>query len=201
MKSYPITGRLSQESHFKGSILMILETGRLILRRWNEDDAESLYEYARDVETGPAAGWPPHHDKEESRLIISTLFSAPEVYAICLKDDNRAIGCIELMLKGHTDLTSRDGECELGYWLGRPFWGRGLMPEAVKEMLRRAFEDLGMKKVWCAYYDGNIRSKRVQEKTGFVFHHTAENVSVPLLKEIRTEHICCITERRWKKLR
>src|SRR5699024_11624487 len=68
-----------------------------------------------------------------------------ELYAVCLKSDNRAIGAIELKLNGHTDMTKRDDECELGYWIGKPFWGQGLIPEASREMLRRAFVDLDRK--------------------------------------------------------
>ena len=55
--------------------------------------------------------------------------------AICLKTDNRAIGAIELKLNDHSDMTDRDDECELGYWLGMPFWGQGIMPEAERELM------------------------------------------------------------------
>lgn len=48
---------------------------------------------------------------------------APECYAICEKENNIAIGAVELKLNGYTDMTQRDDECELGYWLGQPFWG------------------------------------------------------------------------------
>ena len=48
----------------------MLETERLILRKWTEEDAESLFEYAKDPEIGPAAGWPPHKSVEESRAVI-----------------------------------------------------------------------------------------------------------------------------------
>ena len=115
----------------------MLATQRLILRRWEDSDAESLYEYARDPDVGPIAGWPAHQSIEESRAVIRNVFNGKEAYAICLKTDNRAIGAIELKLNGHTDLTDRDDECELGYWLGKPFWGHGIMPEAVKELLRQ----------------------------------------------------------------
>ena len=60
-------------------------------------------------------------------------------------------------------MTDKDDECELGYWIGKPFWGQGLIPEAAKELLRYAFEDLGMRAVWCGYYEGNEKSRRVQE--------------------------------------
>ena len=137
---------------------MELLTKRLILRRWEDSDAENLYVYAKDPDVGPIAGWPAHQSIEESREVIKNVFNGREAYAICLKEDNKAIGAIELKLSGHTDLTERDDECELGYWLGKPFWGRGIVPEAAEEMLRHAFEDIGMTKVWVGYYEGNAKS-------------------------------------------
>ena len=121
----------------------MLETKRLILRRWEESDAKNLYEYAKDPDVGPIAGWPPQQSIAESRDVIRDVFNGAEAYAICFKSDGKAIGAIELKLNGHTDLTERDDECELGYWLGKPFWGQGIISEAAREMLRHAFEDLG----------------------------------------------------------
>ena len=113
----------------------MLETERLILRPWRESDAEDLYEYAKDPEVGPPAGWPPHESVENSRKIIGMFLSAPDTYAVCLKN-GRAIGSIGLKRKGQTDMTDREDECELGYWIGKPFWGQGLIPEAAEELLR-----------------------------------------------------------------
>ena len=178
----------------------MLTTKRLILRRWEESDAESLYEYAKDPDVGPIAGWQPHKSAKESRNIIKTVLSDPEAYAVCLKEDNKVIGAIELMLGGSSvNSVKSDDECELGFWLGKPFWGQGLIPEATRVMLRHAFEDLGMNKVWCGYYDGNSKSKRAQEKIGFVYQYTKENIEVPMMNEIRTEHINCITKEEWEK--
>ena len=94
-------------------------------------------------------------------------------------------------------MTEKEDECELGYWLGKPFWGRGIMPEAARELLRHAFEDLGMQKVWCAYYDGNEKSKRVQEKVGFRYRWTTPDVDVPLMGEKRLGHVNCISKSDW----
>ena len=176
---------------------MRLETERLLLRRWEESDAESLYEYARDPAVGPIAGWPPHESAEESLQVIKTVFTGPACFAICEKDSGKAIGAIELKLNGHTDMTERDDECELGYWLGKPFWGKGYMSEAVTALLRHGFETLGMRTIWCGYYDGNERSKKVQEKAGFVYHHSCENVPVPLMHEIRKGHTNYMTREQW----
>lgn len=179
---------------------MILETDRLILRRWEESDAESLYEYAKDPDIGPIAGWPPHKNVEESLGVIKNVFIGAECYAICEKESNRAIGAIELKLNGHTDMTERDDECELGYWLGKPYWGKGYMPEAAREILRHGFEDIGMTTIWCGYYDGNNKSKRVQEKVGFIYHHTCDEVPVPLMNEVRVGHTNYMTKARWEEL-
>lgn len=176
---------------------MILQTKRLILRHWEDSDAEDLYEYACDPDVGPITGWPVHQSLEESRQVIKTVLTGAEAYAICLKETGKAIGDIELKLKRKTELTGRDDECELGFWLGKPFWGQGIMPEAVKEMLRHAFEDCGMTKIWCAYYDGNSKSRRVQEKCGFQYQRTVENVDVPLMKEKRTKHVNLLTREEW----
>ncbi len=189
---------LQKAEAFLQNIKRTHETDRLILRRWEDSDAEDLYKYASDPDVGPIAGWPPHQSVDESRDVIKNVFSGKEAYAICLKEDGKAIGAIELKLNGHTDMTDRDDECELGYWLGKPFWGQGIMPEAVKEMLRHAFEDCGMQKVWIGYYEGNEKSKRVQEKCGFKYQWRSENVDVPLLHEKRTGHVSLMTKEDWK---
>ena len=172
-------------------------TERLILRRWEDSDAEDLFEYAKDPDVGPVAGWPTHQSVDESLDVIRNVLSAAECYAICLKEDGKAIGTIELKLNGHTDMTDRDDECELGYWVGKPFWGRGIMPEAAREMLRHAFEDLGIQRVWYGYYEGNTKSKRVQEKCGFKYQWTTQDVDVPLMHEKRTGHVNLMTKEMW----
>ncbi|MBQ9516612.1 MAG: GNAT family N-acetyltransferase [Eubacterium sp.] len=177
----------------------MLYTERLILRNWEESDAEDLYKYAKNPAIGPIAGWQPHKDAEESRNIIKNVLNGDEAYAVCLKNDNKPIGAIELMLCGRNHMSDEPDECELGYWVAEPFWGQGLIPEAARELLRHAFDDLGMSKVWCGYYDGNTKSKRVQEKVGFTYQYTKENVDVPLMGEKRTEHISAITKEEWKK--
>ncbi|MFY9120271.1 MAG: GNAT family protein, partial [Syntrophomonadaceae bacterium] len=86
-----------------------------------------------------------------------------------------------------------------GYWIGVPFWGQGLIPEAVNELIRYGFEDLNLQKLWCGYFSGNKQSQRVQEKCGFTYHHTKENISWFLMGDIRIEHITCLTKRKWQQ--
>ena len=84
---------------------MEFTTERLILRPWKDEDAESLFEYAKDPKVGPIAGWPVHTSVENSLDIIRNVLSAPETYAICLKSDNKAIGSVGLMTprESHTN--------------------------------------------------------------------------------------------------
>ena len=178
----------------------ILYTPRLLLRPWEVSDTEDLYRYASDPEVGPIAGWAPHKNLQESARILISILQRPETFALCLKTDGKAIGSIALHLKGDTDMTNRRDECEMGYWLGKPFWGQGIMPEAVKEMLRHAFVDCHMRRVWIGYYEGNDKSRRVQEKCGFIFHHKSENLEVKQLKEIRTGYVNYMTREDWEKL-
>ncbi len=176
---------------------MILETERLLLRSWEGSDAESLYALAKDPQVGPIAGWPVHTDVENSRDIIRTVLSADLTYAVVLKAEDRAIGSIGLIPNGHSDLTGGEDEAELGYWVGVPYWGQGLIPEASKVLIEYAFEELGMNRLWCGYYEGNEKSRRVQEKLGFRYHHTEEQVPCPLMNEERTLHASCMEKEQW----
>lgn len=176
---------------------MIFETKRLILRPWAEEDANSLYKYASDPRIGPSAGWQAHTSVENSLEIIKSVLSALETYAIVDKKSNEPIGGIGLMIGKSANLQLPENEGEIGYWIGVPYWGQGLVPEAVKEIMRHAFEDLKLKKVWCGYFEGNIKSKRVQEKCGFIYGYTMENIYWERLNKTVTEHISCVTEDRW----
>ncbi len=177
---------------------MIIETKRLFLRPWVREDAEALYEYATEPLIGPVAGWPVHTSVENSREIIENVLAVPETYAVCLKQDNRAIGSIGLLIGDRANIKIAPDEAEIGYWIGMPFWGQGLIPEAVRNLVRYGFEVLQVKRIWCGYFDGNEKSRRVQEKCGFRYQFTLKDVAWPLMNDIRTEHITCITRAEWE---
>lgn len=176
----------------------ILETERLILRPWREDDAGALYKYASSPLVGPAAGWPVHTGVENSRGIIRDVLSAPHTFAVVLKESAEPVGSIGLMIGAKSNFPIGKDEGELGYWIGEPYWGRGLIPEAAREMLSYGFGTLRLKRIWCGYFDGNEKSRRVQQKCGFTYHHTNRNVNWELTGEIKTEHIACMTREEWE---
>ena len=177
---------------------MELNTQRLILRPWQESDAEELFELARDPELGPPAGWMPHVSVENSREIIRDVLSKPETYALILKENGSLAGSAGIFAAETS--AAEEGELELGYWVARPLWGRGYAPEAVRELLRRCFEELGSGRVWCSHFDGNEKSRRCMEKCGFMYHHTEKDVPCPLIGEIRTVHYECIEKSTWERL-
>jgi ribosomal-protein-alanine N-acetyltransferase len=173
-----------------------IRTERLILRPWREDDAEALYEYARDPRVGPAAGWAPHTSVEFSREIIRTVLSGDNTYAVTI----RALGDSPVGSAGvfPTDALPDCGEPEIGYWIGVPFWGQGYIPEAVRALQRFAFEVMGAQRVWCAHYEGNEKSKRVIEKCGFTPMHSRMG-KARQLDELRLEHFYAITREAWQR--
>lgn len=179
---------------------IMLFTERLILRPWHGDDADALYELARDERVGPAAGWPPHRSVEESANVIRSVFSAPETYAVVSRETDCIVGCIGLIGADVSNIPVASDEAEVGYWLGVPYWGRGLMSEALRELMRHAFKTLGYAALWCGWFDGNVRSERVQKRCGFRFVRTAYDQPWPLTDAILTEHFSRITREEWSKL-
>lgn len=154
-----------------------METQRTILRPFTMDDAEDVYAYCKDPRVGPIAGWKPHGSIEESREIIRTVFSEPDVFAVVEKEGGHVIGSAGFVAPHRKGGAAHEGKSsEIGYALSPEFWGRGLMPEVVGELLRYGFEDLLLDEIWATHYKENARSRRVIEKSGFVYAFT-ENLT------------------------
>ena len=102
-----------------------LETDRLILRRWKQEDAEELFGLACDPEIGPAAGWSPHQTLEDSRQVLEHVLMVPEIWAVVLKATGKPAGNISLLQGKQANLCLAEGEAEIGYWIGRAYWGQG----------------------------------------------------------------------------
>lgn len=183
---------------------MTLETQRLLLRPWEDADAEILYQWASDPDLGPRAGWPPHTGVENTLEIIRGPLSQPETYALVLKETGEPVGSMGLFPPEEyclpVDLPQGAVQLELGYWIARPYWGRGLVPEAGREMLRHAFEDLGCLVAHCSHFDFNAQSRRVIEKLGFTYRMTRE-VDCSQLGEKRTDVCYTLTREDWEKNR
>ncbi len=178
---------------------MILTTPRLILRPWEVGDTEALYNLAKDPEVGPDCGWPPHKSLEVSQYVLKNVLMNTYTWAIVLKATGEVIGDISLMPFGTSSCATSASEGEIGFWLGRPYWGNGYMPEACKELLRFGFAGKNLSRIWCAHHKDNHKSARVQEKCGFTFHHEVKDHYSTQLDKYFDSVVNCMTKEDWLK--
>ena len=144
-----------------------MESDRILLRPWREEDADTLYKYASDSEVGPRAGWPPHKSVDESREIIRTLFCGEGMWAVELKETGEAIGCVGYLPAPVSNLKIADDQCEVGYWIARPYWNKGICTEALQMVINYCFKEKGFSVLWGSHFPTNPASGRVMEKCGF----------------------------------
>ena len=156
-----------------------METERILLRLWRESDAEALFKYASDPEVGPRAGWPPHKNVEESLGIIRTVFGTETMWAVELKETSEAIGCVGYLPASASNLKIENDQCEVGYWIAKPYWGKGICTEAMRLVVDYCFRVKGFTVLWGDYFPENPASGRVMEKCGFV--DTGEETVCPNL--------------------
>ena len=146
---------------------IVLKTKRLVLRPWRQEDLDDFFEYASVDGVGQMAGWTPHQNKEESQQILDSFIDHKKNFA--LEYDEKVIGSLgieeydEVKFPELSDLNCR----EIGYVIAKDYWGKGLMPEAVKEVIRYLFEDVKLDVILCGHFLNNKQSARVQEKCGF----------------------------------
>ncbi|MDF3000111.1 MAG: N-acetyltransferase [Bacillota bacterium] len=150
-----------------------IETERLLLRDWSIEDVDDLYDYAKNPNVGPHGGWKPHESKVESLEIMQSLFiDKYDSWAIVHKETGKVIGSI-----GYESDARRPGiNCrELGYAMHEDYWGRGIMTEAAKAVIRHAFLKMDVPMIAIYRSPLNERSGRVIEKCGFTFEGTLRN--------------------------
>lgn len=146
----------------------MIETDRMVLRPWREEDAEALYRYASDARVSEMALWPRHTSLEMSRMVIRDFFMPnPLTLAIELKSTGEAVGCIGLVPSGDEHYPLLPGEREVGYWIGYPYWGNGLTSEALLRLVDYCSDSLGQESLLITTDIRNVASQRVAEKCGF----------------------------------
>lgn len=144
-----------------------MQTNRILLRRWTSQDAEALYRYASDPEIGPRAGWPVHRSVADSRAVIAQYFSNDSTWAIVWRATGEPIGCIGYYTYQTSNIHIGPNDCEVGYWVGRPYWNQGVCTEALRLLLRYCFCTKGFATAWADHFVGNPASGRVMSKCGF----------------------------------
>ncbi|MCL1941914.1 MAG: GNAT family N-acetyltransferase [Synergistaceae bacterium] len=175
--------------------MLPMETERLILKPWSEEDAEALYAYAKDPDVGPHAGWKPHADAAESLHIIRTLFLPNDVWAVVLKSSGKIIGSVGLEPdKRRPGIKSS----ELGYALSREHWGKGVMTEAAKAVIDFAFEVFKLDVIAICTGPKNKRSQSVIQKCGFTYEGTERRCYVTYDGTIRDTKCYSLLREEWE---
>ena len=149
---------------------MELQTQRLLLRNYKESDFEDYWDYVSMPNVGPRSGWAAYTDKEKAKQRLDLEISKPHQFAIVLKQENKVIGSVELLEHNKTRYTNLHLEPdakEIGFILSEKYWGKGIMPEACKVVMRYAFETLGVNQIVIGHLKANTNSGRVQDKLGF----------------------------------
>ena len=181
---------------------MLRDTERLSFRRWTIEDASDMFLWTQEPDVTLKAGWPPHQKVDDALVYINHIIERDYLEdAFILKDIGKPIGCVRIKFGKMCGSRAKEttDEAELGCWLAKPYWGQGIMPEAVGEVLRYCFEELNCKAVWWGYYDFNIKSKRVQEKCGFTHQYTQEGRVIFDGSKV-DEHYSRITKEEWLNL-
>ncbi len=148
----------------------MIETKRLILRKWRTDDAGALFKYASDKRVSELALWPCHDSIDMSREVIEKIFApAPHTFAMVLRDTDEPVGCIGLVPRGAEHHSFGMSEREIGYWIGYPYWGKGLTTEALEGLIDYCRHSLDINTLMITTDSRNVASQRVAEKCGFRF--------------------------------
>lgn len=147
--------------------MITLETEHLILRPINKDDASDIFEYGSEPNVGPAAGWKPHKNIDETRAIMKAVFvDKDNIFGMVLKSSGKMIGSIGLVPDPHRN---NPEVLMLGYAMSEHYWGKGLMTEAAKAVIEYGFSELAISMISCTCYSMNPRSRRVIQKCGFEY--------------------------------
>ncbi len=174
----------------------VLRTPRLVLRPWRPDDLDDLYEYASVDGVGQMAGWEPHRSIETSGRILDMFMQEKKVFAV--EYNGKAIGSLGIEKYDEKSFPEfADKRCrEIGYVLAKDYWGQGLMPEAVGEVIRYLFEKVELDVIFCGHFLSNLQSARVQEKCGF--RHYAYTDYRTITGELKQEEVNILTKEEWR---
>ena len=168
-----------------------LETQRLLLRSVNQNDLSDIHETVSDPEVAVSTGFHVSENLEASVKRMLEYMDDNETLALVLKENNKMVGTVSLQKRDWTmyPIDRKLKGRELGFDLNRNYWGRGLMPEAVRAVVSYCFSELQYDFLTAGYFLGNHKSERVIEKCGFQFLFEAEHENPGIWKKMIRTHI------------
>ncbi len=147
-----------------------LETERLILRGWQREDLEDLF----DIMKSPSVmngGWKPHSDTNISVEVLNEYIKSDERWAVELKNTGKVIGCIGACPDNHRGKYSAK---TINYVLSETYRENGYVTEAVNRIVEYLFDELKIDLLSAFHYPDNDKSKKVLENCGFQYETTIE---------------------------
>ena len=156
----------------KTNAIPTIETERLRLRPFAFDDEAAVFALASDPAIARFVRFEAHRTPADTRVFLEL---AAEHYrrgdlfamAIILREDERLIGSC-----GFVSQAPERKAAEIGYWLGKPHWGKGYAVEAARALVRYGFEQMGLERVEAKCSLENYASQRVIEKLGMKYERT-----------------------------
>ncbi len=166
------------------------------LRAWEESDLEQLVKIADNfnIAKNLSNHFPHPYTRESGRGFIQSASEVKPYRILAIEVDGLAVGTIGI--HAETDLHIKNGE--MGYWLGEPYWGKGIMTKAVRQMVNYGFENFDITRIFARCFGRNIGSQKVLEKAGFVLEAKFEQT---LYKndEYIDELIYAIRRNKWER--
>ena len=144
---------------------MLLDLGDLRVRSWRKSDLDALVRYANNpkIAANLRDQFPHPYTRSAAAAYLTDVRMAEVETSFAVEYAGEAIGGIGFKLG--TDIARLTAE--MGYWLGEPFWGRGLMTRAVFAASEWAFQDYKLTRIFAMAFSHNVASMRVLEKAGF----------------------------------
>ena len=161
-----------------------IDSGRLILRPFEESDLRDFNSYASVPGVGESAGWHHHRTMDESENILKSFLENKSNFALFHKEGKKVMGSLGLRAgwicrnEKYKHLKAK----EIGYVVAKDYWGLGLATEAVLAIVSYGFENLGIEAFGIAHFAENAASRRVAEKCGFTYIETGKFYSKQLDK-------------------
>lgn len=136
------------------------------LRKWEESDAEYFFKYSSNPKVAENMRDSFPSTFEECKTIVKS-FSCSDETQQCSRAivvNGEAVGCVAIFIKN--DVYSKSAE--IAYWLGEPFWGKGIMSKAIGQLSQMAFKQYDIVRILAEPYSHNTGSRKALEKAGFV---------------------------------
>ena len=135
------------------------------LRKWKMTDLDSLVKYANNprIAANLTDAFPYPYTEDNGKSFIEMANDANPTFIFCIDVDGEAVGAIGLHIQGDIHVKNM----ELGYWLAEPFWGKGIMTEAIKEMVEYGFKTWDITRIYARPFGRNIGSQTALERAGF----------------------------------